>query len=124
VDAAVEVFVAKSKDLEEGDRKIIAHGRHQIGVVPAKGELRAYRNVCPHQGGPVCEGLLVHKVEAVIAADRTYHGMRFCEDELHLVCPWHGWEFNVVTGRCAGDGKHSLHRYPTVERNHDVYVIV
>ena len=24
----------------------------------------------------------------------------------------------------AGDGKHRLHRYQTVERNHDVYVIV
>jgi nitrite reductase (NADH) small subunit len=120
----MEIFVAKSRELREGDRKIIVHGRHQIGVVRAKGQLFAYRNVCPHQGGPVCEGLLIHKVEAIIDEDKTYRGMRFSDDVLHIVCPWHGWEFDIETGRCAGDGHHTLHRYETIERDDAVYVVI
>jgi nitrite reductase/ring-hydroxylating ferredoxin subunit len=45
-------------------------------------------------------------------------------DDLHIVCPWHGWEFNVETGRCAGDGKHALRRYRVIERNDEIYVVV
>ena len=50
--------------------------------------------------------------------------MRFNENELHIVCPGHGWEFNIETGRCAGDGRQALRRYQTVERNEGIYVIV
>lgn len=119
-----EVFVCKSTELGDGARKLIGNGADQIGVLRAAGKLHAFRNVCPHQGGPVCEGLVVHKVEEIIRPDKTYQGMRFNEKELHIVCPWHGWEFNVATGRCAGDGKHSLTRYQVIERDNDIYVIV
>jgi nitrite reductase/ring-hydroxylating ferredoxin subunit len=96
----------------------------RIGVLRVKGKLHAFLNVCPHQGGPVCEGLVIHRVEEIIAEDKTCHGMRFCEDDVHLVCPWHGWEFNIETGRCAGDGRHGLKRFPAIERGGDVYVVV
>jgi nitrite reductase (NADH) small subunit len=119
-----EVFVCQSTELGEGARRIVANGADQIGVIRAGGALHAYRNVCPHQGGPVCEGLLVHKVEEVIGADRTYRGMRFNENELHIACPWHGWEFNIATGRCAGDGKLALKRYRVLERDNGIYVVV
>ncbi|SRR6266568_3560375 len=119
-----EHFVARSDDIKEGERRIVASGRHTIGVVRAKGKLHAYRNICPHQGGPVCEGLLIHKVEAIIGPDKTFRGTRFSDDELHIVCPWHGWEFNVETGRCAGDGKHGLHKYKVVERDDEIYVVI
>ncbi|WP_371929981.1 Rieske (2Fe-2S) protein [Bradyrhizobium sp. CCGUVB1N3] len=119
----MEVFAGRSADLKEGDRALIEHRKQQIGVLRAKGRLHAFLNLCPHQGGPVCEGVLVHRPEEIIAEDRTYHGMRFTED-LHLVCPWHGWEFNVETGRCAGDGKHGIRKFEVVERDGDIYVVV
>jgi nitrite reductase (NADH) small subunit len=122
--AMPEVFVCQSTELGEGARKIVTNGADQIGVIRAGGVLHAFRNACPHQGGPVCEGLIVHKVEEVIAADRTYQGMRFNENELHIVCPWHGWEFNIATGHCAGDGKHALKRYRVLERDNGIYVVV
>lgn len=120
----MELFVGKSTDLTEGERKIVAHGKHQIGVLRAKGQLHAFSNLCPHQGGPVCEGVLVHKVEEILGPDKTFRGMRFNEDELHIVCPWHGWEFSIETGRCAGDGKHGLRRFKVLERDGDVYVVL
>jgi nitrite reductase/ring-hydroxylating ferredoxin subunit len=119
-----EVFVADSAALREGERKILTHGKHEIGVVRANGQLQAYRNVCPHQGGPVCEGAMIHRVEEIIADDKTYLGMKFSETDINIVCPWHGWEFDVATGRCAGDGRHSLKKYPVSERDGGIYVIV
>lgn len=117
-----ELFVCNAAELAEGGRKLIANGAEQIGILRAGGALHAFLNVCPHQGGPVCEGLVVHKVEEIIDADKTYRGMRFNSDVLHIVCPWHGWEFNIATGRCAGDGKHALKRYPVTERDGGIYV--
>jgi nitrite reductase/ring-hydroxylating ferredoxin subunit len=119
-----EMFVCKSAELGEGTRKLVPNGADQIGVIRAGGTLHAFRNVCPHQGGPVCEGLVVHKVEEVIGSDKTYQGMRFNDKELHIVCPWHGWEFDIATGRCAGDGKHALIRYKVIERDNSIYVVI
>ncbi|MGF7158847.1 nitrite reductase/ring-hydroxylating ferredoxin subunit [Rhodoligotrophos appendicifer] len=119
-----EIYVTRSDELPEGGRTFIRSNGHEIGVIRANGELHAFLNICPHQGGPVCSGLMVHKVEEIIAPDKTYQGMRFNEDELHLVCPWHGWEFDIQTGRCAGDGKHALRRFKTIERDEGIYVVL
>jgi nitrite reductase (NADH) small subunit len=118
------MFVAQSIDLPEGGRTFVTCGGRRIGVIRAKGKLHAFLNTCPHQGGPVCEGLIIHRVEEIITADKTYHGMRFSENDVHLVCPWHGWEFNIETGRCAGDGRHGLTRFAAIERPDGIYVVV
>ena len=96
---AKELFVSKSNDLPDGERKIVPNGNYEIGVYRVNGDLFAYQNVCPHQGGPACEGLLMAKVEEVIAEDKTYQGMTFNHDEMHIVCPWHGWEYDVTNGQ-------------------------
>jgi nitrite reductase (NADH) small subunit len=119
-----EVFVARSADMPEGSRNMVECEGRQIGVVRAQGKIHAFLNICPHQGGPICDGLLVHRVEEIIAPDKTYQGMRFSETDLHIVCPWHGWEFNIETGKCAGDGKHGLKRFKTVERDGAIYVVI
>lgn len=118
-----ELFVARAAEFKEGDRRIVENGDAAIGVVRAKGKVHAYLNQCPHQGGPVCEGLLIHRIEEDIGPDRTYRGMRYTDD-LHIVCPWHGWEFNVETGRCAGDGRHAIRKVQVVERGGEIFVVV
>ena len=119
-----ELFVAPADQLEEGQRQFVEHGKQQIGVIRANGELRAFLNVCPHQGGPVCEGLLIHKVEEVIDGDRCYRGMRFDPETLHVVCPWHGYEYDVATGLNAGDQRLRLRQYEVREREGNVYVVL
>jgi nitrite reductase (NADH) small subunit len=118
-----ELFVAKSGELKDGERKIVPHGGSEIGVYRVKGELYAYQNLCGHQGGPACEGLLMAKVEEVIAPDRTYQGMRFNHEEMHIVCPWHGWEYDLVTGVMVADKKFRLRKYDVVEKDGGVYVL-
>jgi nitrite reductase/ring-hydroxylating ferredoxin subunit len=53
-------------------------GRYEVAVFNVGGELFALENTCPHQGGPLADGWL--------------------EDSI-VTCPWHGWCFNVRTGK-------------------------
>jgi len=118
-----EVFVAKIVDLPEGERKIVQHGAHDIGVFHWGGQFYAYANMCLHQGGPACEGLIIAKVEEKIAPDRTSKGMYFSDTETHFVCPWHGYEYDIKTGECVSDRKLKLRKYKVVQKGDEVYVI-
>jgi nitrite reductase/ring-hydroxylating ferredoxin subunit len=63
------------------------------------------------------------KVVDIIAQDRTYQGQDFDDSEMHFVCPWHGWEYDIKTGQCIGDRRQYLRKYVVVERDDDVFVI-
>jgi nitrite reductase/ring-hydroxylating ferredoxin subunit len=117
-----EWFVAKAAELSDGDRRIVTAGPHEIGVFFKDGAFFAYSNYCLHSGGPACEGLLINRVVDLIAADRTYQGQSF-GDEMHFVCPWHGYEYELKTGECVGDRKLKLRKYEVVRRGEDVFVV-
>jgi nitrite reductase (NADH) small subunit len=121
---AEEIFVARSGEIEEGGRRLIQHGETTVGVFRSKGRYYAYRNRCVHQGGPVCQGVILGKVEVDLDEDRAVVRERFSEDEIHVVCPWHGFEYDLHTGECATDRSLRLTRYPVVEREGGVYVHV
>jgi nitrite reductase/ring-hydroxylating ferredoxin subunit len=76
-----------------------------------------------HQGGPACEGLIMHKVEDILAADRTFVRQKFSDTEVHFVCPWHGYEYDLRTGEAIGDRRLKLRSYPVVERGGKIYVV-
>jgi nitrite reductase/ring-hydroxylating ferredoxin subunit len=118
-----EVFVAKAAQFPDGERRIVRHGAREIGVFHWQGQFYAYENLCVHQGGPACEGVMMHKVEDVIAPDRTWTGQKFSADEIHFVCPWHGYEYDLKTGECAADRKLKLKSFEVVRRGEDVYVV-
>jgi nitrite reductase/ring-hydroxylating ferredoxin subunit len=119
---AKEVFVAKAAEFKEGDRRIVVDGKTEIGVYRLKGQLYAYLNLCPHQGGPACEGMLMAKVEEDLNPDMTSNGLKFNDDEIHIVCPWHGFEFKIETGEHAGDPKWKLRKFQVLEKGGDIYV--
>jgi nitrite reductase/ring-hydroxylating ferredoxin subunit len=117
-----EWFVAKASDLPEGDRRIVTAGTNEIGVFHQGGAYYAYSNYCVHSGGPACEGILINQVVDLIAPDRTYQGQTF-SDEMHFVCPWHGYEYELTTGQCVGDRKLKLKKFEVVRRGDDIYVV-
>jgi nitrite reductase/ring-hydroxylating ferredoxin subunit len=121
--AMSDVFVAKASQFPDGDRRIVSHGKIEIGVFHWQGQFFAYENLCLHQGGPACEGVMMHKVEDVLAPDKTWQGQKFSKDEIHFVCPWHGYEYDLKTGECAGDRKLKLKSFNVVKRGEDIYVI-
>jgi nitrite reductase/ring-hydroxylating ferredoxin subunit len=117
-----ECYVAKASEIQDGDRRIVVAGQNEICVFHMRGAYYAYSNYCVHSGGPACEGLLINKVVDIIAADRTYQGQTFSED-VHFVCPWHGYEYDLATGECVGDRKLKLKKFEVVHRGDDIYVI-
>src|SRR5437868_12545658 len=117
-----EIFLMQASELQEGDRKVIPVGATEVGVYRVNGKLYAYENLCAHQGGPACEGLLMPKVENVLTEAKCYERMRFNYDEWHIVCPWHAWEYHVTTGQCVADAKYRLRKYEVFEKAGGVYV--
>jgi nitrite reductase/ring-hydroxylating ferredoxin subunit len=118
-----ECFVAKASDMQDGDRRIVVSGKHEVGVFFKSGAYYAYSNYCLHAGGPACEGIMVNKVVDIIAKDRTYEGQTF-SDELHFVCPWHGYEYEIKTGECVGDRRLKLRKYEVVRRGDELFVVI
>jgi nitrite reductase/ring-hydroxylating ferredoxin subunit len=118
-----EYYVAKTSEMQDGERRIVLAGKDEVGVFNKGGVYYAYRNYCVHSGGPACEGLLINKVLDIIGADRTYEGQTFSE-KVHFVCPWHGYEYELETGQCVGDRRLRLKKFDVVRRGDDIYVIV
>jgi nitrite reductase/ring-hydroxylating ferredoxin subunit len=118
-----EQFVGKVSEFQDGDRRIIFVGDNEIGVFRHEGQFYAYSNFCLHQGGPACEGLTIAKVEERIMPDKTSRGMYFSDTEMHFVCPWHGYEYDMKTGECVSDRKLKLRKYKVVEKEDGVYVV-
>jgi len=119
-----EIFVCKSGEIADDGVRIVRSDDIEIGVIRHRGKYHAYRNLCPHQGGPVCEGARMPKVLEVISADRRYVGSRFDDEVMHIVCPWHAYEFEIETGIHAVDPKVRLQKFNIIERNGEIYVTV
>jgi nitrite reductase (NADH) small subunit len=118
-----EVYVCPAAGIAEGDGVLARlDDGAEVGVFRVGGRLVAYENRCVHQGGPVCAGEILGRYEQVLAPDRTVVRERFNDDELHLVCPWHGWEYDLATGECAANRRFRLRSFPVVERDGAAYL--
>jgi 3-phenylpropionate/trans-cinnamate dioxygenase ferredoxin subunit len=88
------VVVARADEIGPGERKIVEIGGRSIGVFNIEGSYYALRNRCPHQGGPLCAGFQLGALSSSGPGEYDYKGA----GEI-IRCPWHGWEFNIRTGR-------------------------
>ena len=91
---AQRVVVCAAEELPPGTRRIVKVGARSIGVFNVGGRYYALRNVCPHQGAPLCRGPLTGTT--LPGPPGSY---RYAREGEILRCPWHGWEFDVTNGR-------------------------
>ncbi len=93
-------IVAAAGELPPGSRKLVTVKGRAIAVFNVEGELFALMNSCPHRGGSLCEGKLTGLIES--SEPGQY---RYSRPSEILRCPWHGWEFDIRTGKswCAPD---------------------
>ena len=77
-----------------------------IGVFNISGEFFAIKNICPHQGAPLCQGSVhgTHRPSPVFTYRPDLQGRV-------LRCPWHGWEFDIVTGKALYDATSRVATY-------------
>ena len=117
-----EIFICREAEIPEGGRKVVAEDGVEVGVFRVEGGLVAWRNHCPHQGGPVCQGRTMRRVEERLDGDRRSLGIHYVDGSLNVVCPWHGWEFDVRTGRHVGLSAVRLASVPVRSRDGAIYV--
>ena len=116
--------VGTESELRAGSgRHLVEIEGREVGIFSIDGELHAYESRCPHQGGPVCRGVVMARVEGVVAPDGTLVEERYASDTANLVCPWHGFEFDLKSGQCVADPRFRLRAYEVTIRDGDVYVM-
>ena len=71
------VKVCKTDDVKGGCGKSVEINGKAVGVFNIDGKFYAINDVCGHRGGPLAEGEV---------------------DGTTVICPWHGWRYNVTTG--------------------------
>jgi nitrite reductase/ring-hydroxylating ferredoxin subunit len=109
LDRRVAPYSASGQELVLGPRRELSlplecelEGRRYV-VAEAAGDLVLYPALCPHQLGPLGHGSLEGGV---------------------VRCPWHGYAFDVRTGRCVSGQPHRLPPCPTVAERDDEVVVV
>ncbi|MEN8375090.1 MAG: thiamine pyrophosphate-dependent enzyme [Gemmatimonadota bacterium] len=88
-------------ELAEGRVKPVTCHRATVCMTHFEGQYAALDNRCPHQGGPLGEGSIENGC---------------------LRCPWHGWDFDPITGIAPGGFDDGVPTYPVEVRDDGVYV--
>ena len=88
------------------ERRLVEVKGRSIGIFNVNGEYVAVLNVCPHELAPVCRGRLGGTT--LPSPPGEY---RWGRDGEILACPWHGWEFDLLTGESLADPRIRLRRY-------------
>ncbi len=86
--------VAPVENIPPGGKLIFDMDGISVGVFHIKDKFCAIRNLCPHMGAPLCKGKLID----YITSNRPGEYSVEREGEI-LRCPWHGWEFDLLTGK-------------------------
>jgi 3-phenylpropionate/trans-cinnamate dioxygenase ferredoxin subunit len=108
--------VIQAEKIQAGERKIVTIEDRSIGIFNVNGSFIAVLNLCPHEFAPVCKG----RVSGTTAPSQPGE-MNWVRDGEILYCPWHGWEFDLLTGDCLTDHRR-LRRFTTTVENGWVYV--
>ena len=117
-----QVHIGSASEFADPGRKIIAFERFEVAIFKLEGEFFAYLNQCPHMGGPACQGKVMAKVEEIIGGDRTSKSMMFSKSKMHVVCPWHGYEFDIRTGVHPGNPRARLRKLTVAVSGDDVII--
>lgn len=96
----MSVDVGPVSDFPVKRMRIVDIGARQIGIVRWDNRVFAVANLCSHQGGPLCQGVLSARLTAAQPGE-----LMLDESTPILACPWHGWEFDLCSGQALLDQK-------------------
>ena len=104
--------VATIDEIPPGQRKLVEAGGRTVVIYNLAGELFALNNRCPHRGGSLFHGVQTGLVES--GEPGQYRVSRRGE---MVKCPWHGWEFDIRTGKSWCDPTRlRVRQYPVAVR--------
>ncbi|MEQ1770661.1 MAG: Rieske (2Fe-2S) protein [Devosia sp.] len=86
--------VAATTDFPPGTRRLVTVNERAVVVFNVGGEYFGLFNRCPHNGGSLVEGVLTGLLQS--SEPGAY---RYSRQGEIIRCPWHGWEFDIRTGK-------------------------
>ena len=93
--------VASQDPLEDNSVASVTAGIKALCLAKLDGQYYALDNHCPHQGGPLGEGLI---------------------ENGYVRCPWHGYEYAPQDGSPPGGYDDRVETYPLESRDDGIYV--
>jgi 3-phenylpropionate/trans-cinnamate dioxygenase ferredoxin subunit len=90
----VEIRVGTVEEVRHDGCRVVDVGGRRVGVISVGEEFFAVGDRCPHMGASMCTGSLSGTMVAAGPHELVY-GL----DDRVLRCPWHGWEFDLESGR-------------------------
>lgn len=111
----LRLVVCRAEEIRPGESRIVEANGLEVGIFNLEGRVVAYRNLCPHQGAPVCRGRIGGTTVPSMPGEYVF-GLR--GQVLH--CPWHGWQFDLLTGEGLGNRTRLARISAAVEDGHIV----
>lgn len=95
------VRAAKKDEVPPGTIREFQLDGKTVAIANVNGKFSVINNVCLHRGGPLGEGELNGQV---------------------VTCPWHGWQYDVTTGKLAANPAVGVETYLVELRGDDIFV--
>ena len=92
---------ARKDEIPAGSIREFQVNGKTIALANVEGKFFAIDNTCLHRGGPLGQGEL---------QDKT------------VTCPWHGWQYDVTTGKVSTNPSVGVDRYTVEVRGDDIFV--
>ncbi|MEY9999088.1 Rieske (2Fe-2S) protein [Sinorhizobium fredii] len=115
--APARTFACRVDEITPAKPKIVSFGQLTIGIFQLDDGYAAMLNICPHRAGQLCEGPVCGTAKQTDATEFVY------ERAGELVrCAWHGWEFEIRSGKCLVDEKLRVRTFPVHVEHDEIYV--
>jgi nitrite reductase/ring-hydroxylating ferredoxin subunit len=95
------IRIGATAEIGPGQKKLVEVDGMEFLVCHAFGRYYALSPVCPHEDGPLQDGSLIGET---------------------VICPVHGYDFNIRTGECLFDPEYRIATYPVSVQGPDLYV--
>lgn len=112
-------LACRETDLPPGESLVRDLDGTSVGVFNVRGRYFALQNRCPHRGGALCAG----PVTGTTLPTEDFRYVYGREGEI-VRCAWHGWEFEIATGRSLIDPSIKAKTFPVEVEAGDVYVVM
>jgi nitrite reductase (NADH) small subunit/3-phenylpropionate/trans-cinnamate dioxygenase ferredoxin subunit len=94
---------ARKDEFPNGSIHELAVEGKTIAVANVDGKFYAINNTCLHRGGPLGSGTIEGNI---------------------VTCPWHGWQYDVTSGKLTMNPAVGVQCYPVEVRGDDIFVDV
>jgi ferredoxin-nitrite reductase len=91
----------RADEIAEGAAKLVRVKGDEMAVFKNNGKLYGIQNICPHEGGQLCKGWI---------------------EGGEVVCPLHGYKFDLKTGACSTDPSLKVKVFQLVTQGEQIVV--